>query len=116
MFLKLFHRNFKSMLYVSLRNVLISNESFCSVICKILISLKNDAKEKFIRMQSNSCYLLSQLRREDTFHFPKRFGSGHILGPMGAADHSFVLINLVSYTQFRMFVMKRTCMKSSKHF
>ena len=33
-------------------------------------------------------------------HFPKRFDLGHILGPMWSADHSFVLVNLISYTQY----------------
>ena len=31
---------------------------------------------------------------------------------MGSADHSFALVNLISSTQYWMFVMKRRCMKN----
>ena len=39
-------------------------------------------------------------------HIPNGFGLGNILGLMESAEHSFVLVNLVSCTLFRIFVIK----------
>ena len=43
-------------------------------------------------------------------------GPGHILGPIGSSDHPFVPVNLESYIQFGIFLLKTTRMRNTKHF
>ena len=72
MFQKIFHKNFRKRVLHGITKRAIKELKLCSVIYKIVISLKNEAKKKLIRMQTNSCYLSRQLRKEEV-QYKKRY-------------------------------------------